>query len=644
MASHSAKEATTDNGNLFGEGFNGFPRQLPDNCVEYILLVIDSQLEARKLLSSLEVVRKAAVQLAEKLTKDYIWQRDGLQLNVQSDKGLTYLHGISYYGDSVEDEWLIVYLLRELSKSFPNLWIRVFDSDGEFLLVEAANVLPSWLSPEVDSNRVWIHQEKLFIIPLDKSPEGKRPLTLADAVHHLKTEPQSNLVHSTFIEAEAFYRLEKYPGQIDDSLHYSLATIPRKLAYILHEKPSAIALAVEAFYLRDPISMKSLQSPMPELKFHPKDLVTVSVKFSKVLFAQLKSQRFSQPPVWVPVIEAAEKATPGADKSQQSLDRLELGMKITSGFEMLATNAETKDSRVAREVAILLEDLEEDGDSILPSDAIIQTWPNFLREDDDSWMDINYADFEDQLDGRGGPAREKKPGFGDTAAQADLQKIVSRFESFLNDESAGYEGAELNDMDFDDESSDDDDEDSEDEDKDVSFDEEQFSRMMREMMGMPSEAQPKPGYDAMAKARRGDSDWPRKPQKLQDEDDDEGGEEEEEEEEAIRQLAAQMESELNEHGALKLDSKPAKSKALKQKGDQTSAAAEKDMTREETDDGSSDEDIDIDYNLAKNLLESFKGQVGMAGPAGNILGMMGMKLPRDEEDTDDDDKNEMQRK
>ncbi|ETS85486.1 hypothetical protein PFICI_03511 [Pestalotiopsis fici W106-1] len=631
MAYEPAEESTADNGNFFGEGFNGFPRQLPENCVEYIILIIDNQLEARKVLSSLEAVRKAAVRLTEKLTKDYIWQRDGLQLDVQSDKGLVYLRGTSYYGDSVEDEWLIVYLLRELSKSFPNLWIRVFDSDGEFLLVEAANVLPSWLSPEVDSNRVWIHQEKLFIIPLDKNPHGKRPLTLEDAVHHLKTEPRSNLVHSSFIEAEAFYRLEKYPGQINDSLHHSLATIPRKLAYILHEKPTAIALAVEAFYLRDPISMKSLLSPMPELKFPPQDLVTVSVKFTKVLYAQLKSQRFTQPPAWVPVIEAAEKGISGAAESQQSLDRLELGMKITSGSEMLATNAETKDSRIAREVAILLDDLEEDGDSILPSDALIQAWPNVSRDDDDSWMDINYADFEDQLDGRGAAAREKKSGFGDTAAQADLQKIVSRFESFLNDETAGYEGAELNDMDFDDDDSSDDDENSEDEDKDVSFDEEQFSRMMREMMGMPSEAQAKPSYDVKAKARQGDSDWPK--QKVQSEDDDK-----EDEEKAIRQLAAQMESELNEHGALRLDSKPEKTKALKQRGDQTSAEAEGGITHGETDDGSSDEEIDIDYNLAKNLLESFKGQVGMAGPAGNILGMMGMKLPRDE-DEDEDEKN-----
>jgi hypothetical protein len=65
-----------------------------------------------------------------------------------------YLHGLTNYGDSVEDEWLIVYILRELSNRFPQLWIKVVDADGEFLLAEAANALPRWLTPEIADNRV----------------------------------------------------------------------------------------------------------------------------------------------------------------------------------------------------------------------------------------------------------------------------------------------------------------------------------------------------------------------------------------------------------------------------------------------------------------------------------------------------------
>ncbi|KAK7976422.1 glycoside hydrolase family 47 protein [Apiospora arundinis] len=603
-------EENTNTQDYFQEGF---PRQLPENCVEYILFVIDDQLEARRRLPALEDVRKRAMQLTATLTKDYVWQRDSLNLEVKNDGGLLYLYGSSYYGDAIEDEWLIVYLLRELSKSSSDLWIRVSDSDGEFLLVEAANVLPPWLSPEIDTNRVWINQGKLHLIPLQDKTD-KKPLTLDQAIGHIRGDT-SSLIQSSLVEAEAFYRLEKYPGQIQAAMHHSLTTIPRKLAYILHEKPAAIAPAVEAFYLRDPISMKSLLSTSGKLSFPPQDLVTISVKYTKVLFAQLKSQKFTPPPAWTGTMENAESETGSAGVTQETLARLEVGMKLTCGFEMLASNATTKNNRTAREVAILLEDLEEDGDEALPNDADIESWTGVKQDDDESWMDINYEEFEKALDGKGDGQKGVKGGFGDASAQADLQKMIERFESFLNDETAGFEGAELDDMDEDDDSSDYE-ENSEDEDKDVSFDEEQFAKMMREMMGMPAEvsAQSKPPRREVGNTGRVE-------------------EIDEQEDEEIRRLATQMEAELNSHGALQLDPTPRKLKALKQK----SAADDKGKEVQHDDDSEesgSEEEVDIDYNLAKNLLESFKSQGGAAGPVGNMMGMFGMQLPRDEENAE----------
>lgn len=68
--------------------------------------------------------------------------------------GITYLCGRTNFGDSIEDEWVIVYILRELTKKHKDIWVKVVDSDGEFLLVEAAGALPAWLEPEVADNRV----------------------------------------------------------------------------------------------------------------------------------------------------------------------------------------------------------------------------------------------------------------------------------------------------------------------------------------------------------------------------------------------------------------------------------------------------------------------------------------------------------
>lgn len=43
------------------------------------------------------------------------------------------------YGDHVEDEWWAVWLLLELSRSLPHLFIRLWDDDGDFLLIEVSS-------------------------------------------------------------------------------------------------------------------------------------------------------------------------------------------------------------------------------------------------------------------------------------------------------------------------------------------------------------------------------------------------------------------------------------------------------------------------------------------------------------------------
>lgn len=526
-------------------------------------------------------------------------------------------------------------MLCELSKTHPDLWVRVGDSDGEFLLVEAANVLPSWLSPEIDHYRVWVHLGKIFLIPLNSNTkdepsmrsQAEEQLSLLQAVSFLRSNTDA-LVHLPAIDSEAFHRLKKYPEQIPNSIHHSLVTIPRAVAYILHALPKAIAPAVESFYLRDANSLKPILSSSAPLQFPPEDLVTISVRFSKTLYAQLKSQRFDTPPRWESVFRNTKNENLSSNEEQKRVERLETGMKLTCGFEMLAKDAENSKSRIVREMAIMLEDLQEDGSSVLPSDDDIKLWHNVDRDDDDSWLDINYEDFERELEGKQAQASSKgASGFGEAQTQENLRKIVSRFEAFLNDDSAGLDGAELDRMDVD---NDDDEEDDDDDDQDdeVNFDEEAFSRMMREMMGFTT-ATPEQGAPSKTKAVEDHSDH----------DNDSDAEEDRE----IQDLTSRMEAELKEYGTLQLDP-PTAGRAIKSK---ESLEKKKGKEKEQplqgrsgysADDDDDDDEVDIDFNLAKNLLESFKSQGGMAGPAGNLMGLMGFQLPRDEDSGSEGDK------
>ncbi|CAG7921720.1 unnamed protein product [Penicillium olsonii] len=581
----------------FQSTFRPIPKpELPDDAVEYSIHYIPSSPapasdEAAETRARLLEVQRTAAELTKDLLKDYIWQREAFRLEITKEDGITSLQGRTNYGDSIEDEWVIVYFLRELTKRHKDIWVKVMDSDGEFLLIEAAGTLPAWIEPDVADNRVWIHQGDLRIIK--PKQETKRQVTeklcLLDARKILRDEP-SRLMRSTIIQEEAFFRLRKYPQQISDNLHSAVITIPRKVAFLLHQKPAYISPAVEAFYVRDPIALRPLKAKDASgLVFNPDDLVTVSVRFTRVGYAQIKSQEFPAPSSWAGKMPSSE--------DQKLYDRAEAGMKLACGMEMLLADPQNQDKPAVREMKLLLEDVET-GDEALPTDKEIEeSWDK--REDDEKWLDINFEDLETELKGKGQGKSAEAGDFGDSGAQENLQRIVARFEEFLNDNSAGFDGADFvddfeTDSDVDDEE--DEDPDSEGEDKDASFNEEEFSRMMKEMMGMPSSS------DSIRKrVEELDSDG-------------------EDDTEQIKELTRRMEAELQGTGILDLKQR--------QQDLTPGASAQGKASTSQSDDV--DEDDNVNINLAKNLLESLQGQGGVSGPAGNMLSMMNMRMPKDD--------------
>ena len=212
--------------------------------------------------------------------------------------------------------------------------------------------------------------------------------------------------------------------------------------------------------------------------------------------------------------------------------------------------------------------------------------------------------------------------------------MVSRFEDFLNDDTAGAEGVDELDQDDEDSGAD------SGEDEDASFDEAGFEKAMKEMMGMPQDHVEKSGL--LDEAR-----------KLAIEDAEDQSDVDEDEE--MKKVMGLMEKELKDHGALNLNNKaPKPDFSTKDKpvfgperppgsqvGDVAKRRSSVDSADEEIGPGdgelsSDDEDFnDVDLGLAKNMLESFKGQSGLAGPAGNLMRAMGVNMPRDEgEDSD----------
>ena len=71
---------------------------------------------------------------------------------------------------NIEDEWLIVNICFELTKRIRGLVISIQDEDGQFLLIEAAEYIPTWLRPENSDNRIFIYGGEVHIVPIPSHP------------------------------------------------------------------------------------------------------------------------------------------------------------------------------------------------------------------------------------------------------------------------------------------------------------------------------------------------------------------------------------------------------------------------------------------------------------------------------------------
>lgn len=177
----------------------------------------------------------------------YLWEVDSFTLEVNINNELKCLVGMITYGDSLEDEWYVIYLLLILSKQFSELNIKVLDNDGQFLLIEACDYLPSWVEPENSENRFWIRQGKVHLIPLNNSSES---LKLTEAIKILmlaSVESYQSSSHPTlanegiqsFINSKT---IESFPHRHLALQHTTAILIPSWLKNIYENDTSNIIL------------------------------------------------------------------------------------------------------------------------------------------------------------------------------------------------------------------------------------------------------------------------------------------------------------------------------------------------------------------------------------------------------------------
>ncbi|KFP17955.1 Protein SGT1, partial [Egretta garzetta] len=511
---------------------------------------------------------------------------------------------------------------------------RVDDNDGEFLLIEAADFLPKWLNPENSDNRVFFYKGELHIIPPSETQEQEISQALA-----LLSSRSEEFLAAEPIRTAVYKRISGYPEKIQASFHRAHCYLPAGIVAVLRQRPSLVAAAVQAFYLRDPVDLRACRSFQT---FPPDERVMTVVTFTKCLYAQLVQQKF---------VPDRRSGYTLPLPSHPQYKAYELGMKLAHGFEILCSKCtkvspdpkrnvlsgplwekflsslkeknyfkgELEGSAKYLELLRMAEDYfqqsvpkPESSVEVSPGDEILTLLQSttidlkeFEREaaclppeDDDSWLEITPDDLDQMLK----EARnDSVPSSNEEEQKYDLEAVAESMKAFVSKVST-HEGAEMP------WSSDE---------SHVTFDVDSFTKALDRILGADSEELDSDDLDEEEEFDFSDED----DEDLDDED------QRQDQEVSPNELIGSLKSYMNEMDRELAHTNVGKSFTTQKKG-----ASSVNTTSQNTGPDSGAEDteltpVDVDMNLVANLLESYSAQSGLAGPTSNILQSMGVYLP-----------------
>ncbi|KAK4778215.1 hypothetical protein SAY87_018402 [Trapa incisa] len=631
---------------LFTSIFSHSDSRLPEDAVFYAIFPDPSLSSSFQDLSlSLQSLRHDILAAVSSFTSSYIWQHEPFSLTLSPSSLAEPLHlrGKVRYGDNLEDEWFVVFLVFYITRQFPHVSARVWDTDGEFLLIEAAFHLPRWLDPSTSLNRVFIRRGDLHIVPKSKISSP----SITDSLKFLITNEDVSRAGDS-IQAAIKSRISDYPERARRNMHRARAIVPPAVAQVLRHDPCLISVAVEGFYDRDIDSMK-FASKME--KFLPRgrdeELVLVSVPMSRAMYAQLVQQTFQAPKCYpmpsrsnikryseaelgmkiscglemayqLRMREGAEGRGTAWDEYKKSLERIGYFEGLIPGsneYKRLTEKAEDyyRNSSLFLQACVTMSTPVRRIDEILPlphsaDDFKSQEVP---PSDDDSWLyngedELNSAleEREKEMELYDAKIKNKQKsrdslGSGPSSSSNnevdDLGNIAKSMQAFMQKVSS-FQGAEIP------QSSDS---------KEVDLDVDRFMKEMETIMRCQGNEDSVSDLD-IEEGSSSDMDF----------DESEIDSDAEEEDDFSKSYADVLSKELKSSTLSKSFIRANEQTA---RPDEVGSSSKQDM---DVDDEFSP--VDVDVNLVKSLLDSFASQEGLPGPASNLLGLMGVRLPKDE--------------
>eukprot|EP00754_Rhynchopus_humris_P019122 Rhum_TRINITY_DN14632_c37_g1::Rhum_TRINITY_DN14632_c37_g1_i1::g.106637::m.106637 len=273
--------------------------------------------------------------------RGYVWHADRFCLDATERPGV--LGGSVRVGDCADDEWVVVHLLLRATARHPELAARVFDADGQFALIEAAEVLPEWMDPSGMDNRVFLKGGRVLVVPTAPqnpaqifalsqiAPQAVQnvddcpPLALRDALAVVATAGAADAFHDADVQAVVEARIASLlPLSASAAAHTLQVPLPTPIACAVEHCPQLLSAAVAALHAPTPASLGPARA-MPD--FAPASVGTsrCMVRYTKLMHSMVVQSRFEPDPRHV----GAEGGGAGGEASSDEV----LGAKIAAGFQ-----------------------------------------------------------------------------------------------------------------------------------------------------------------------------------------------------------------------------------------------------------------------------------------------------------------------
>ena len=408
---------------------------------------------------------------------NYIFQKERFKLQVWNNnttqskqgnkkkdplhKAPLHLYNILHFGDCIDDEWFVVFLLVQLSKSSLqekyNLIITIKDNDGEFLLIEAANQLPKWISkPKHAINRVFIYKGDLHLLPRcltinDPSSFGYNQESfyndsssfpsINESIEYLtnnyrSTKSNENIQESAFSKIETFNeKLSKWENKELDSLqeqHFACVFIPYCIYLLLQNNNSNILSKAINTLCKLDFNPQLLQidpkyKKVPRIcSIHPnieQQKVWHRIRFSKWLYAQLN---FFNLPFNKITNEEEEELMKNFTKSE--VNGILLGRKLEFGFSLLYHNSKNIKNEKLRKDFDFIKNCKE----FKWEDSNLLSRSNFPDDDNDSWLQVSPDEIESILKNQNDLNGNQNP-------KEQMDDLLKEVDQFMG-KNSGFEG------------------------------------------------------------------------------------------------------------------------------------------------------------------------------------------------------------